>query len=137
MRRLSAVLSVFAALVTLAACGGDGSTNPGSATVAGTYTLRTVNGSPLPYTLVQLGDDKFEVMADAITLKDGGIWTGAGTIRVTERGQMSTTAITSTGTYSLTGTAITITDVTGSTTGTVERGTLTVAQAGLLSVYTR
>jgi hypothetical protein len=137
MRRLSAVLAVFAVLVTLAGCGGDAATNPGPATVAGTYTLRTMNGSPLPYTLVQLGDDKFEVLSDAITLKDGGTWTGGGSIRVTEGGQTSTTTVTSTGTYSLTGTAITITSLTGSATGTVERGTLTVTEEGLLAVYTK
>ena len=137
MRRLSALLPVFAALVTLAACGGDASTNTGPASVAGTYTLRTVNGAPLPFTLAQLGDDKYEVTADAITLKDGGIWTGAGTTRATESGRVSTTTVTSTGTYSLTGTAITITGVTESSSGTVERGTLTVTQDGLLSVYTK
>jgi hypothetical protein len=137
MRRLFALLPMFAALVTLAACGGDDSTNLRPATVTGTYILRTVNGSPLPYTTVQLGDDKFEVMADTITLKDGGIWTGGGTIRVTQSGSVSMTTSTSTGTYSLTGTAITINDFTGASSGTVERGTLSVTQGGLLSVYTK
>jgi hypothetical protein len=56
---------------------------------------------------------------------------------VTEGGQTSTTTVTSTGTYSLTGTAITITSLTGSATGTVERGTLTVTEEGLLAVYTK
>jgi len=38
------------ALVALAACGGDSSTARPSDSVAGTWTLQTYNGKPLPFT---------------------------------------------------------------------------------------
>jgi hypothetical protein len=40
-----------AAVALLAACGGDNSTGPQNANVAGTYNLTTVNGAALPYTV--------------------------------------------------------------------------------------
>src|SRR5215217_5217277 len=100
MRRLTALLLVFAASVTFAACGGDSSTSPASTSVAGTYTLRTVNGSALPFTLIQLGADKFEITADAVTLTEGGTWTESGTTRLTESGKVTTSSVSDAGTYS-------------------------------------
>ena len=137
MRRLSAHLLVFAALVTLAACGGDGSWNAGPASVTGTYTLRTINGSSLPYTVVQLDDNKFELTVAAITLKDGGIWTGAATIRVTEGGTVTTMPSAISGTYTLTDTVITLVSSESTISGTVDGGTLRLTDGGLVSVYTK
>src|SRR3982750_2923524 len=108
MRRFIARLFVFAVLVTLAGCGGDGATNAGPASVAGTYTLRTVNGAPLPYTWLQIGNDKLEITADVVILTEGGTWTESGTIRSTESGQVTTSPSTDAGTYTRIGTAITL-----------------------------
>lgn len=138
MRRLLAHLLVFAALVTLAGCGSDGSTNAGPASVAGTYTLRTVNGSPLPYVLFELGDETYEVLADAVTLIEGGTWTESATFRSTEGGTETTVTSTSTGTYTLAGSVITFASAeSGTFSGSVESGTLRLTEGGLLAVYTR
>jgi hypothetical protein len=138
MRRLVALLVVFAALVTTAACGSDGSTNAGPASVAGTYTLRTVNGSPLPYTLFEVGGDKYEITADAVTIKEGGAWTESGTIRSTESGTVTTSTVTNVGTYTRAGTVINFVSAqTGPFSGSVESGTLSLTQEGLVAVYTR
>ena len=62
MRRLA----MFALASTMAACSFD-STGP-SGSVAGTYSLRTINGSPLPYTF----SSGLRLISDDLTLyRDG------------------------------------------------------------------
>ena len=132
MRRF-VVLLAFAAL---AACGGDSSTSP--ATVPGTYTLRSINGSPLPAILVQIGTFKYEVTADVIILNDGGTYTESGSDRTTENGVVTTSTFTDAGTYTLTGTAITLdSPQTGSISGAVSGGTMTLTLEGLAAVYSK
>ena len=133
MRRFVALLA-FAAL---AACGGDSSTSPAS--VTGSYTLRTVNGTPLPYTLIQLGNFKYEITSDVITLNDGGTFTESGADRTTEEdGTVTTSTITDAGTYTLAGTAITLNSPdSGSINGSVSDGTLTLTGEGVVAVYSK
>jgi hypothetical protein len=127
---------LVAALALVSACGGgDDPTSPNDS-FAGTYTLRTINGSNLPYTVVQVGADKLEITDDAITLNDGGTWTESGHYRETENGVVTTTSIVDAGTYTRTGTAITLASpTTGTVSGTVSGGTLTVSLEGLSAVY--
>lgn len=70
MRRLFAVL----ALATAVACGESSGTDPGSATIAGTYSLTTVNGKPLPF-VYQEGNVTATLTADVITLSTTNTWT--------------------------------------------------------------
>lgn len=65
MRRLALLLAV----VALAACNND-STSP-NGTVVGTYSLRTVNGSQLPYTF----SDGSVLVSDQLTLNSNGTYT--------------------------------------------------------------
>ena len=134
MHRLLAALSL---LVLLAGCGGDGSTDP-TAGIAGTYSLRTVNGSPLPYTLQQSGTFKLEITSDAYALTDNGTWTEAWSERTTSNGQVTTETFTDAGTYSRSGTAITLVSPgAGAVSGTVSGGTLTLAAQGFSLVFIR
>ena len=136
MRRLVALLPVFAALVTLTACGSDSATNAGPASVAGTYTLRTVNGSPLPYTVFQIDNDKYEITGGAVTLKEGGTWTQSAADRMTEGLSVVTSTFTATGTYTLSGSSITLVSPgTGIISGSVDSGTLSLTQDGVVAVY--
>jgi hypothetical protein len=133
MRR---TLFIFA-LTALAACSGDSSTDP-NASVAGTYTLRTVNGSPLPYIILQSGANKYEITDDAISLTDGGTWTEIGHDRTTTNGQVTTSSITDAGTYTRNGTAITLNSPTnGPISGSVSGGTLTLTDLGVAAVYAK
>jgi hypothetical protein len=69
MKRL--MLAALAA--TLLACGGDGPTPPAS--IAGTWHLVTINGSPLPFTIP--GTDStaaFTYISDVIMIADDGTW---------------------------------------------------------------
>lgn len=65
MRRLALLLAV----VALAACNND-STSP-NGTVVGTYSLRTVNGSQLPYTF----SDGSVLVSDQLTINSNGTYT--------------------------------------------------------------
>lgn len=135
MRRLLTALSLLA-LVT--ACGGDSSTDPISASVAGTYTLRTVNGSPMPYTVQQSGPFKYEITDDAYTLSDGGAWTEVWRDRTTSNGVVTTSENTDAGTYTRNGTAITLTSPnSGAVSGSVNGGTLSLSAEGFALVFVK
>lgn len=135
IRRL-VVLALCAVTATLAACGGDSATGP-SASIAGAYTLRTVNGGGLPFTLAQVGADKLELLNETVVLSEGGTFTQQGSFRITEAGVVSTEFYADAGAYTRSGTAVTfVFNSDGSSgTGTVASGTITVAFEGFSLVY--
>jgi hypothetical protein len=138
MRRLVALLLVCAALVTPAACVVDISPLTGPTSVAGKYTLRTVNGSPLPYTMMELGDDKYEITAGTLTLEEGGTWKQSGADRMTEGTSVVTSTFEVAGTYSRTGPVLTfVSEGTGTFSGSVEGDKVSVSQDGHVAVYTK
>ena len=131
MRRIAALL----VLATVLGCGGDSSTSPADTTVSGTYTLRTVNGIPLPFTVLQSDSLKFEIIGDAFTLKDDKTWSEAGMTRTTDAGQVSTDAIADSGTYVLRGSTVTLISANGSTDGTLSGGKLTLVNDAVVAIY--
>jgi hypothetical protein len=121
------------ALAAAVACG-DSSTSPAEA--SGTYTLQSVNGSPLPFTLSEVDATKFEITSDQLALNDDGTWTEAGLIRTTQNGQVTTGTLLDAGTYTLTGTALTlVSNQFGPSNGSLDNGTLTLAGEGLVLLY--
>ncbi len=135
MRRLAVVLVLSAAAV-LAGCG-DKATGPSPASVAGTWNLQSVNGTQLPFIVIQVGNDKVEITSDVITASSNGTFTQLTTIQTTQSGQVTTDHATDSGTWSLSGTAVNfVFESNGSTgTGTLSGNTLTVATSGLSLVY--
>lgn len=129
--------TLLLATISLMACGGDSATGPGSASIAGSYTLRTVNGSNLPYTILQVGADKIELINETITVAEGGTFTQQGTVRFTENGVVTNETYADAGTYTRNGTAVTFRfNSDGSIgTGTVDNGTITVGYEGYSYVY--
>jgi hypothetical protein len=132
MRRMF-VLLAFAAAVSCG--GGDSSTSPSDTTVSGTYTLRTVNRLPLPYTVAQNDSVTIQLLSDAFTLTEAKTWTELATRRATVSGQATTDSVTDAGTYVLNGTNITLISANGSTDGTVGGGVLTLANDAVIAVY--
>lgn len=131
MRRILMTLVLAAA----AACG-DNSTGLG-ASVEGSYTLRSINGTALPY-VVQSGSTKIEVIDDVLTLNLNGTYSETGHTRITEFGSTRTETGTDNGTYTTAGTSITLRSSDGTTSvGTVNGGTLTIVDSGLSAVFTR
>jgi hypothetical protein len=111
----------------------------GSSTVNGTYTLRTVNGSQLPYTLPGGGAVKTEILQDAITLFQGGTFSRVRASRITENGQVTNESETDTGSYSLFGTSITLNSTATGTPilATINGNTMTIVEAGVTSVFSK
>jgi lipocalin-like protein len=133
MRRL---LSLTLALA-LIACGDDDSTSaPTNASVAGTWNLQTVNGSALPFTL-SAASPKIELLSSSVNVTANGTWTSTTQTRTTIGTQATTASSTQSGTYTLSGSAVSIRSTDGTTVqaGTVSGNTLTLAQTGLTFVY--
>jgi hypothetical protein len=143
MHRRTAIAIIAA--VCLSACGGgDSGTGPTTGTaVAGSYSLKTVNGSPLPYTIIAQGTSKLEITADVITLTANGSSSGSvsqlSTLRNTQNGQATTSTQTDAGTYTLNGSAISIKwSSDGSiSTGSLSGNSMTITDQGLALVYSK
>lgn len=131
MRRLMIAFVVACSV----ACNNDGLT--GSTTVNGKYTLRTVNGSALPYTISGSGANKTEILDDAITLYEGFTYSRSAHSRVTVNGTASDVTTSDAGSYSIFGTSVTLTSGTGgpTTLALVSGNSMTVTTAGLTYVF--
>lgn len=139
MRRL--IVTSIAALVlslSISGCSTDTSIAPTQVSVAGTWNLSTINGSPLPFTL-QAANPKIEYLNEQLIISASGTFTQTVNARYTNNGVVSTQAFADAGTYVLNGTAATFRfNSDGSSgTGTVNGNTLTVAQGGFSQVYTK
>jgi Lipocalin-like domain len=136
MRRITAI-ALLAMSSAVAGCGGD-STAPTPASLAGTWNLSTINGSALPFTL-QAANPKIEYLNEQIIASANGTFTQTANARFTNAGVVSTQPITDSGTWVLSGTAISFQFASdGSTgTGTLSGNTFTVAQSGFSFVYTK
>ena len=134
MRRLFAVL----ALVTLAACGSDTSTNPNNESVEGTYSLYTVNGQPLPYT-VQGNGVTIVLTSDVLTVKSDGSWNETITYRQTVSGGATTNeADADAGSWTRVANTITFeSSAVGAFEGTYAKGTVTFDDPNFLAVFKR
>ena len=133
MRKLLAIL----ALATLAACS-DSSTNPNSDAIEGTYSLRTINGSPLPF-IFQDGTSSITLKTDVITIASNGSWTEQLTYTETSNGQSSNGTGGDGGTWVRAGNAVNLNSNLG-TSGwafTYNNGSLTANQSGFVVVFAR
>lgn len=138
MRNVLIMPLIFVAML-LASCGDStGPGNTGAAGVTGTYTLQTVNGSQLPYTVVQVGENKFEATAGRVTLNGDRTFSASITFRETENGITTTTTESDSGTYTQNGTALNFTYADGTTdTAALNGNTLTIAAQGIALVFRR
>lgn len=132
MTRRALILALLS-VVLLTACKGD-STGPGGS-IAGNYTLRTVNGQNLPYVEVEQST-KFELLSETLVLTDAGTFTVQGVVRVTFAGQSQNETFNESGTYTHSGSTITFA-VPGeqSITGTASNSTITFTSEGLTYVF--
>lgn len=135
-------LSVAAgALLLLApiACGGDSGPIGPEPSVAGTYTLRTVDGAPIPVTLSESGTYRLEVIGGRIVLDPEDTFATFTEFRETRGTEVSIEPVTVVGSYVVNGSNISMTNA--ATGGVVianhAAGTLTLVDAGLTIVYRR
>ena len=125
-RRL-ALLGMLAMTVAMAGCGDDDDPS-GPTEITGTYTLRTVNGASLPFTLWTEAEAGFkrEITGGSVTLNANGTYSDAFAIRDTEDGVVTTDTETSSGTYVRTGNTIAFTESNGipQQSATIQNGAL-------------
>jgi hypothetical protein len=116
-----------------------GGSTIGSPSITGEYTLRTVNGSPLPYTLSGSGTDKTELVRDAITLYQGGTFARSRDSRITAGGQVTNNNESDTGSYTIFGTSVALrSNATGQTMqATISGNTMTVVEPGMTAVFSK
>ena len=127
--RATRIAIAAAAVALLGACGSD-STGPRNTNVSGTYALTTVDGSSLPFTIPNTGDNTVIVENATVTLNADSSYTAVAS--GTENGDPAT-IITDAGHYSVSGSQVTFTSSViqgGNYTGTVSGSTLTVSIIG-------
>jgi hypothetical protein len=135
MRRLLAL----ALLIASASCSSDKSTNPTTASLAGTWNLSTVNGNPLPF-IVQTQDPKIEILNDQFIISADGTFTETWNARFTEAsGAVTPVPFTDSGTWSQNGTAVTFhfTSDGANGTGTLNGTSFTLGDVSFPLVYVR
>ena len=133
MRRL--VLALGA--ISLLACGD--SSGPGASSAIGTWSLVTINGSPLPYTAFLIQPSyRLEILSATFVAAENGTYFGSITTRETVDGTVTTTTEPDNGTWSQVGNTLTITDSDQFTsTATISGNTITLSEEGFVSVYQR
>jgi hypothetical protein len=136
MRRL--LVLAMALTTTLTAGGCSDSTSPGNS-LSGTYTLRSVNGQPLPATFASPGYS-LEVLSGRIDLDAQGNYSGTTTYRETYTGQQPDTYTdTILGYWTLSGNQITLVDTqTGDQYfGTVSGNDITLTDGSITEVFSK
>jgi hypothetical protein len=124
------VLLGLAMLVSVG-CFDDYSTGVG--TITGAYTLRTINNSPLPYTINVNATTQKEIIDDMITLFSGGSYSRTQHSNTTVSGQTTSETYTESGGYVLLGTSVTLNPTPSgrSTISTIEGRTMTIVEDGI------
>ena len=128
MRRRAFAVALLA--LVAGACGDNG---PSNAHV-GTYTLQTVNGANLPFTLVSTTTGgatyKLEVTSASIKLSSNGTFEDDVTFREDDAGTVTTESFPDAGTYTLRGTSLSLRYSDGSTSGgSLSDGAITFTQS--------
>ena len=105
--------------------------------MAGRWTLQSINGTPLPWVVLQSGANKIEVTADVLTATGTGSFTQVTTVRNTLNGLVTTETRSDAGIYTLNGNAVTfVFNGNGSSgTGVLNGNTLNVGVSGSAFIY--
>ena len=124
-------------MAVLACSSNSSPTLPTGSSVAGTWTLQSINGLNLPYVTAQTGANKIEITSEVLTVVATGSFTEITTLRYTVSGQVSAQSVADAGSYALNGTAVIFQfNSDGSIgTGSLSGKTLTVANAGNSFVF--
>ena len=130
--------ALVAALLLVGAACGDDSTGPDEGSIAGSYTLRTINGQNLPYTTLSAGVNKAEVLSSSLSLDADGTFREERSVRRTHSGVSVTEPEMKFGTYTTTSSGVTFRATTGAeVSGTRGGGSITFVEEGLTFLYVR
>src|SRR5262245_3013381 len=102
------VLVVIAGVVGSVACGSampvgpsEVPSSPAPSSVAGSYTLYTIDGAPLPFILSRYGDTKIELLSDTLVLDPNGSATERATSRFSAGPRVQTSTTTDEGSFTI------------------------------------
>jgi hypothetical protein len=125
-------------LVALAACG-DSPTEPTAASLAGTWTLQTVNGAAVPATVAGSGANRTDVSKGSVVLTAAGSYTQSVDLVTYTSGQPTTNTLGDAGTFSVSGSTITFTSSAGGSpqTATVNGSSMSLSFQGSTVVYVK
>lgn len=137
-RQVGSLLYALALSLAVAACSDSFGPEP----ITGTYTLRTVNGMPLPYLAASetIGGvtSKFEVTLGNAVLNADNSFTASITLRQTVGSTVTTTPTITVGTYTVSGSVLTLRASDGVLTpATLAGGTITVVTGGLTLAFSK
>jgi len=142
------ILVVLAAVISSVACGSSSPTSPEGpsvstppvapaatptpapltpAAVAGTWTLFTVDGAPLPVVISQFGDTKIELLSDTLTIVANGTSTERAQSRFTAGARVETDTTVEDGTFTIEGSAVHFVGKSGQRRTATLNGTLLIA----------
>jgi hypothetical protein len=130
------------AFAALTACGGDGGNDP-KVTLAGSYTLSTVDSRAVPLVIIDDADYKLELLSGSLVLGGSGTFTESLRIKETDINGTLETLVPCNGTYTQSGNTLVLTepetdDCGGNFSATWDgRNTVTVDYFGTMAVYTR
>jgi hypothetical protein len=110
MRKLLA----FCAIVVAIGCS---DTTAPAGSVAGVWTLKTVNGFPVPFAAPQGGADTIELTSDVITANASGTFTQLTVMKRTTSGVVTIDSIPDAGNYAISGNVVTFDFSSSSPTG--------------------
>jgi hypothetical protein len=125
-------------LVGAAACGFDTSTAPLVGDLAGSYSLLSMNGNPLPFVIVS-NDTTVSIDADVLTLTSAGDWNETVSYRQTVGSAPTTNeSLSLSGVWTRSGNQLNFRTSAGLLyIGTATETTLTLTDAGFSYVFTR
>lgn len=97
----------LAIMIGVVACGGEAtaSTSPAPLGLPGVYVLTTMNGQPVPYTLLKDSHTELTWMADTIRIVANGTYSERRWIRFTETGSLTPYPVLLEGTWTRFGTS--------------------------------
>lgn len=145
-RAFPAGLAAFVLAAAGAACtGGDDAPrlleSAAPVGAAGSYTLRTIGGKPLPVVLVERGGDSYSVLDEWVYLADDGSMTRTLRSRTVLRGAATERTVHMTGTWTQRGTAVAMalagSDELPRVATHSDGHTLTLVEGALVLVYRR
>jgi hypothetical protein len=124
------------ALGTLIACGG-GDSSTGASSHVGSYSLLSIDGDPVPSTILQAPKYLLEVINGSGSLNGDNTYSLSFTVRENDDGSITQVTVPSAGTYTRSGNAFTFHDVEGGVaTGVFANNRMTVTdEDGVVYVY--
>ncbi|MEP6992048.1 MAG: hypothetical protein ABJA80_14040 [bacterium] len=134
MRRLA---TVILGTLAIAACSAADQATAPDASMAGTYQLKTMAGSTLPYIVLQQPGLDLKVTAESMTLDAAGAFTDITSYLRINNGVVDYPVDTLVGTWSAYQSNVTLVAKGQKFGGTVVGNTLTLSDGVLVSVYTR